>query len=161
MRTYLAAFFTALLPIICSANEGYFTPPKGWEIVDTKALAPEVGFMARGKAVNMFASTMNVTSEETDLSIDAYMHEVESLYNEPGKVVTSLGSLQTKSGPMRVLQIDEKLPWAELRILQGILVKDHVAYVLTATTEETQFPSLIATLFESMKSFSIKGPPEK
>lgn len=158
MRTRLTALCIALLPLVCQASDGYFTPPQGWEVIDVKALAPEVDFMARGKTVNMFASTMNVTSEETDLSIDAYMHEVESLYNEPGKVVTNLGHLQTKSGPMRILQIEEKLPWVELRILQGILVKDHVAYVLTATTEEAQFPGLIATLFESMKSFSIKGP---
>jgi hypothetical protein len=161
MKKFLPLFISACLPFALEAAANYFTPPKGWEIIDTKVVAPQVEFMARGKTVNMFASTMNLTLEPTDLAIDVYMQEVEKIYQEPSKTVTLLGTLQTKSGPMRILQIDEKLPWAELRILQGIMIKDNMAYVVTATTEDDQFPSLITPFLESMKSFTIKGPTEK
>lgn len=142
--------------LILSADtaSSLISTPLGWEILDKSLLPPDIQFMARSKPKDMFSSTINVATEETDLSLDAYMAEVEKIHIDPTKTFSKLGTLQTKAGLMRVIQIDEKLPWADLRILQGILIRDHIAYVVTATTEEAEFPLLVSAFLESMKSFS-------
>lgn len=144
--------------LIAASSYGTFTPPQGWEILDPQTLPPTISFMARAKPKNLFSSTINLAVEETDLSLDDYMKEVEKIYQEPSKFISPLGTLQTAAGPMKVLQIDEKLPWSDLRIIQGVVIKDHIAYVITATTEESEFSSLVTSLLKSMKSFSIVSP---
>lgn len=153
--------FFLLFALALQAQPCSFTLPKGWECVKEKERPPGILYLAQGPTKNLFTPSINLASEPTDLTLDEYTTDVEKLYQEPTKTVLCLGSLQTAAGPMKVLQIDEKFPWEEIRILQGIVIKDHTAYVVTATMNESQFPTLITALLESMKSFSLTSGATK
>ena len=144
-----------LTTLSAATPQATFTPPKDWEILSPELTPQGITLIARSEAKALFASTINLALEETDLSTSEYLLEVEKIHRSPSKHLSTLGTMETSAGKMHVFQIDEKLAWADLRMLQAIIVKNNVAYVVTATTEESQFASVITPLLESIKSFSI------
>ncbi len=149
INIFLSATLSALIP------QATFTPPKGWEVLSPSNTPEGITLLARSKPKALFASTINLAMEETSLSLEEYLEEVAKIHCGPSKHLSPLGLMQTSAGTMHIFQIDEKMAWADLRILQAILVKDSVAYVVTATTEESEFASVITPLLDSIKSFSI------
>lgn len=153
-------FVACSLPsLLLAAVAPLIKAPEGWEILNPQTLPPDLTFLARSPPKNMFSSTINIAFEETPLSLEEYLQEVAKIYQDPGKIFYSLGVIETNEGTMKVVQIDEKLPWADLRILQGIIIKNHTAYVITATTEEAEFATLLPTLLTTMKSFTLPSTP--
>lgn len=134
------------------------TPPKGWECISDPAQLPQkILSIYVGAGKGQFTPSINIASEETTQSLDEYIRIAKSHHETQGETRCALlGSIDTKSGKAKLLQIDRVTNWGNVRFLQAILLEDKTAYVLTATCLQEEFSSLSGQFFKSFQSFSIK-----
>ena len=126
-----------------------FTPPEEWLLVDPAHLSPRVkiGFMTKSKGG--FCPSLNLATEEVNLSLEEYIQAVKKLYaQDPNIRLKDLGSIDTHSGNFRLIEIESTIPLGKARIMQAIAVQDHTAYILTAAALKEEF-SKYYTLFDA------------
>lgn len=141
-------------PILC---------PKGWDkIQDRSQLPAKIAVMFVGSKKGSFAPSINLATEKSNLSIEEYLKEAEKYHSAvAGTVVTSLGRLTTKAGELNLIQIDRPTSWGEVRFIQGALIRENEAYVITATCLNEDFPQLSKTIFSTMQSLTLPELKEK
>jgi hypothetical protein len=154
------SFFLVLFSRIQLAGEFYITqPPKGWECIDDPTQLPQkvkVLFIGTGTIKSPFNPSINVTTEETSLSIGEYVclakqyHETQSSTR-----CIALGTVKTESGQAELLQIDRPTQWGDVRFIQAMLIQEGRAYVVTATCLKKEFGALSSQLFKSIQSFKV------
>jgi len=140
-----------LLSAVC-----LFTPPKAWQAAKPKGLSEyvQIGFVAQGS--DGFVSSVNLATEAVDCGLKDYVKAVKGIHTaEPGTEWRDLGALKTKTETGRLVQITTKSAWGDLVMLQGIVVKQNVAYILTASMLKKDFPGLQTQVLESLKSMHI------
>jgi hypothetical protein len=140
-----------LLSAVC-----LFTPPKAWQAAKPKELSEyvQIGFVAQGS--DGFVSSVNLATEAVDCGLKDYVKAVKEIHTaEPNTEWRDLGALKTKSETGRLVQITTKSAWGDLVMLQGIVVKKNVAYILTASMLKKDFSGLQAQVLESLKSMHV------
>ena len=133
------------------------TPPKGWECIDDPAQLPqkikEIYIGSKGDKTP-FTPSLNVACEETSLSITEYMAQAKTHHEGDGSTrCTLIGKIETSLGSAKVLQIDRTTQWGEVRFIQGMLVLEGKAYVITATCLKKDFSLFSTPFFKAIQSF--------
>lgn len=132
-------------------------------MVDPKVLLPEVKVMARGKAKSdaSLPPSINLAMEETQMTMPEYLEEVRAMYaHDRNKRWASIGTLTSKAGVMALTQLDQNTKWGDVRMLQAILIKDAVAYVITATAQVSEFTGFSKEFLSCMQAFEINPKAE-
>ncbi len=132
-------------------------PPKGWErIRDPEQLPQKVSVIYIGSGKSPFSPSINLATEETTLPVNEYMTLAKSYHIAQANThCKQLGTIDTNAGKANLLQIDRPTQWGPVRFIQGVIVQDEKAFVVTATCLQEEFASLSAQIFKSIQSFTI------
>jgi hypothetical protein len=134
-----------------------FTPPSDWEIGQLKSenLYVQVGFLGTGSTA--FRPSINLAiEEEVGDNLKSYVKAVKEIYKgDPLTFCRDLGKIHTKAGLAHLLEITEKSPFGELKILQSISVQGNKAYILTASVLKNDFPKLQKEILASLHSLEL------
>ncbi len=121
-------FLFLLCPLWIQASICYFQPPSDWECVCPKNLSEhvQVGFL--GKSKTDFRPSINLSIEEVDLSLMAYVKLIREIHQtEMNLLWRDLGEFTSQAGKGRLGEISSQSTFGEIKMLQGILVKDGFA----------------------------------
>ena len=118
----------------------FFIPPKGWDLADQSKLSPRVKICFIGKSSNNLLPSVNLATEEVDISLKAYIDIVKSdCERDPNCVWRDLGKYNTPLGEGRLTEREVKTKWGVSRQIQLIVIKDQKAYILTAGALKEEF----------------------
>ena len=144
-------FLTLLFASIC-----HFQPPEEW--VGAKSDDPsDAGMIAFiGKARKEVSPSLSFTTEPTDLSLKEYIKAVKAIHESDLHVVwRDLGEFAFRAGKGRLGEICNPTPLGEMRILQGILVQNGCAYILTGAALKEEFAEHRASLVAAIRSLAL------
>jgi len=131
-----------------------FSPPSGWEKADQPPQGIEVGYL--GKGASLFRPSVTLATEEVDLSLKEYTKVVKLIHQEdPNIQLRDLGKFAMAGGEGRLLEISTSGPCGEVKMLQGLLVKNSKAYILTAAVLKKDFAEYQSELLKAIRSLSI------
>jgi hypothetical protein len=132
-----------------------FQPPEGWRLADPKSLPSHVKMMVVGKGSSNYPPSINLAYDTFNGTLKEYLKLVEAINKRLGSEWIDIGLIQTLSGEARLLQLDSKNAWGQERQMQVILVKDGIAYILTASALREEFSQFYPQFFKSLKSLKI------
>ncbi|MFN0065609.1 MAG: hypothetical protein ACKVOH_05165 [Chlamydiales bacterium] len=162
MMRLVAVFLLSVFTTVAYAfdAEVSLNAPKDWECIDDPEQLPKkVQLIYIGPAKARFNPSLNLAVEETDMPLQEYVHTAKEYHESVAETqVVALGNLQTRSGTAILLQIDRPTNWGAVRFIQATIVKDNVAYVMTATCLQEEFGDHCSAFFDCFKSFEVKKP---
>lgn len=165
-------FFLFCLSLFGFQSQGYaenteaqvitlmFTPPTGWRQAEKSSLPKQVAIMVVGQGLREFPPSMNLGYETYSGSIKDYMKIVKDINKSQGCVLKDLGTIETEAGIATLSQFDEKTEWGEVRQMHAILIRDKVAYILTASALKEEFPKHYQEFFKAIQSLRITNQTE-
>ncbi|HEY4255385.1 MAG TPA: hypothetical protein VGM34_03455 [Chlamydiales bacterium] len=130
-----------------------FSPPKNWQAAKPKNLSEyvQIGFVGQGS--DSFSPSISLATEAVDCSLRDYVQAVKEIQLcEPNTHWRDLGALEMNGGKGRLIQITSPSSWGDLTVLQAMLVKENVAYILTASMLKKDLPSLQKEVLASLRS---------
>lgn len=131
----------------------FFIPPKGWEIADPKMLAPSVDICFLGKSSKGLAPTINLATEVVDVSLDAYIEEVRKIHSaDPNCRWRDLGKFTARIGNGRLMELETPTEFGAARMVQLVVIKENVAYILTAAALKEEFSKYYKTFDAALRS---------
>lgn len=142
-----------LLAAIC-----YFQPPESWECAIPEKLSEsvQIGFLGKGK--RELPPSINLATEKTDCSLKEYVKIVKELHEKEMHISwRDLGDFTFRAGKGRLGEITASSPFGEIKMLQGILVKDGWAYVLTGSALREEFPEFRGAILAALRSLSLSA----
>lgn len=154
MRFFI--FLCTLSCLFAQQEQCYFTPPAGWEIAQLKVPSPhvKVGFLGQGTAE--FRPSINLATEEVDVSLKEYLKAVKELQKqEGGNQWRDLGKFSMKGGMGHLVEMTQGSPHGEMRILQAFLLHRHTIYILTAAVLKEDLSKFQAELLKSLQSLTV------
>jgi len=134
-----------------------FTPPSGWRLADKDSLSKHVMLMVVGKGTHDFPPSMNLGYDPYQGDLKDYLKIVKEINSSQGCTLKDLGTIKTDAGVASLSQFDEKTEWGEVRQMHAILLRDGVAYILTACALKDEFPSFYQDFFKSMQSLRFEA----
>lgn len=141
------------------ANTLLTSPPKGWECIEDPSQLPQkvkVIFIGSAMGKSQFSPSINVACEETTMFLDEYVTLAKAYHQgQSNTKCTQIGTLDTASGPVQLLQIDRPSQWGDVRFIQAVLVHEAHAYVVTATCLKEDFGKLSKPIFAAIRSLTI------
>lgn len=155
MKFLLPYLLTFLLQIGAEAATAQFTPPPEWKSADPAILPKHVKIMVVGKGSRELPPSINLGYEEFKGSLKDYLKIVKDLNKSQGDPWIDLGTIETKSGPANLSQIDMASEWGTIRQMHVILLKSGVIYILTAAALKEEFSKYYPAFFDSLKSLEI------
>lgn len=136
--------------------ECFFIPPIDWEMVDPHSLSPHVKVAFLKKEGKKFFPSINLSVEETNVSLGAYLKAVKSIHERDRKNHwRALGKMKTPAGLAQLTEIDSHSDLGAIRILQLILIKDQRAYILTAAALREEFSQYYQTFQAAFRSLTL------
>jgi hypothetical protein len=132
-----------------------FTPPLGWNMVDSKSLPATVKVMVVGKGEKSFPPSINMSTEPYKGTLKQYLKIVKSMNESQGYDWKDLGSIKTEAGLGSLSQVDTKTEWGTTRLMHVILVKSNRVYILTASALKDEFSKYYKDFFAAMRSLRI------
>jgi hypothetical protein len=134
----------------------YFIPPRGWDIADPSKLSPRVRVCFIGKGSNNLLPSVNLATEEVDISLKAYIDIVKrDCESDPNCSWRDLGKYNTPLGEGRLTEREVKTYWGISRQIQLIVIKDQRAYILTAGALKEEFSRHYQDFEAVLKSLTI------
>ena len=153
MRLLILFFlvFSTLEASVC-----YFIPPKNWEAAQLKKPSPHVKIGFIGKGSTDFRPSINLATEEVNLSLKEYVKVVKELHlQDPQVKLRDLGKFSMKGGKGQLLEMSNPSPFGEMKLLQAILVKKGTAYILTAAVLKKEFTKFQKDLLIALESLDL------
>lgn len=159
MRFYILVMF-CLLALSAFADETaqtrmpalLFNPPSGWRAADPNALPPSVKVMIVSPSNSIFAPSMNFAIEDYSGTLKEYLKIVKAINASQNSEWKDLGPIQTQAGKGNLSQVDVSTQWGMVRLMHVILVKNHQAYILTASALVDEFPRYYPEFLKAMRS---------
>lgn len=155
MRSILLVALLSSASFCCAEESVTFTPPTGWEMAESKALSPNVKAMVVGKGNKEFPPSINLAVEPYKGSQKEYLKLVKRINDAARREWKDLGLIRTSAGDASLSQVDEKGEWGDIRMMHVILVKDEMAYILTAAAAREEFSHFYKDFFAAMRSLNI------
>lgn len=134
----------------------FFIPPKDWALTNPKAYTKyiKVAFTKNDKSI--CRPSINLSIQETDLSLDEYTQEAKKAHEiDNGVTYKILGNMFLKDGKATLSEVVKTIHSIDYKILQMILVKDKVAYILTAACKKEDVINYYPIFIDSFKSFEL------
>jgi hypothetical protein len=131
--------------------------PDAWDQVDTKESPSTVKLILRGKGDYDLPPTMNVAVEQVaaTMSLNQYLECVQTLHkSNPTRRCSVLGALPGGREPLQLVQVEMESPWGPVNMLQAIMVRDKIAYVITASARQEEFGQQLPTFIKTLQSFT-------
>jgi hypothetical protein len=139
-----------------SGSYCYFIPPKGWDLADQAKLSPRVKICFIGKSSKSLLPSVNLAQEEVDVSLKTYIDIVKNdCLKDPNCKWRDLGKYNTPFGEGRLTEREIKTEWGPTRQIQLIVIKDKMAYILTAGTLKEEFSSHYKNIEAVLRSFTL------
>ena len=114
----------------------------------------KIGFV--GKGSTEFRPSMNLATEEVDVSLKEYVKAVKELQlADPSVHWRDLGKFPMQGGVGCLTEMSNTSPWGEIKVLQAFLVLRNTAYILTAAVLKKDFPRFQAELLQSFRSLAV------
>ncbi len=155
-------FVLIFLPFFAFAKDPFysFVLPKKWEIVSTKDFASSIKIGCVAKSKNNLKPSLNLAIEKTKVSFEDYIKAVKDRHISKRKnTYTSLGYLDIAKNKAHLSQIDTKTKCGDMRILQCLLLKDNIAYIMTGVCEKGDFLDIYDQFINAFESFEIAQSP--
>jgi hypothetical protein len=143
-----ALIFLASLPLL--------SPPPQWECAKPKELSSyvQIGFIGKGNS--SFRPSINLATEEVDVSLKQYVKAVKKIHcDEPHTSWRDLGKFTMQAGEGRLTEIDTASPWGKVKMLQALFVKDSTAYIITGASLKEEFLTFQKDFLDTFRSFSL------
>jgi hypothetical protein len=133
--------------------------PKGWELIEDPAQLPKtVECVLVGPSKNKFIPTVNISSQQTNLSTEEYFSEAKRHHEHlPFTKCHPLGVVETPIGKGLLMQIDQITELGDICSWQLIQTKEGQAIVVTATSLHEEFKAFAPLFSECFKSLSLKN----
>lgn len=133
-----------------------FKPPEEWIPVKSEDPSAEGMIAYIGKAKKVVPPSLCLTTEPTDLSLREYIKAAKALHESDLHVDwRDLGEFTFRAGKGRLGEICNPTPFGEMKILQGILVQNGCAYVLTGAALKEEFAEHRAALIAAIRSMAV------
>lgn len=151
----LLILFLMMFSLI-DASICYFIPPNDWEAAQLKKHSPHVKIGFLGKGGTAFRPSINLATEEIDVSLKEYVKIVKDLHlQDPQLTLRDLGRFSMRGGKGRLLEMSNYSPFGELKLLQAILVKKGQAYILTAACLKKEFAQFQKGIIKALESLNV------
>jgi hypothetical protein len=134
----------------------YFIPPAGWDCVQPPKPDSyvQIGFLGKGQSE--LRPSLNLAIEKIDVPLKEYLKAVREVHETEMNVKwRDLGSFTFSSGKGRLAEITSSTPFGEMKMLQGIMIKDGFAYILTGAALKEEFSALQKPLLDAMHSLTV------
>lgn len=158
MRQLLSTLCFLFIAVqICAQNNEItysFSAPSGWLQVPSNALPPNILVLIKEKGAQKLAANFSIALEPTNLSQEEYFQALFKIY-EGKSICRRLADIPTKSGTAKCLQIDSQTAIGHVRQIQSIIIYKGNAYILTATSLQSNFSKNYSTFLSMLKSFNI------
>lgn len=156
---YKILLFLPLLVIPLDARSTcFFIPPEDWEFAHPDMLSPRVHICFLGKNSKGLAPSVNLATEPVQLSLDAYVEEVRKIYaSDPNSRWRDLGPFKTLFGTGKLIELESPTPAGVARLVQLIVIKDRVAYILTAGALKEEFSKYYKIFDHVLRSFQFSS----
>ena len=139
-----------------SVSIPFFIPPDGWECVNPQKLTSPIQAAFFGKGQSDFRPSLNLATEKTDVTLKEYIKAVRKIHeSEMNAQWRDLGPFTFSSGKGRLAEITTSSPLGVVKMLQGILVQDGCAYILTGAVLKDEFSSWQKDLLNTMHSLMV------
>lgn len=145
-----------LFSCLFAEQVSYFVPPENWEIAQPKHVSAyvQVGFVGQGSTD--FRPSINLAIEEVENPLKEYLKAVKKIHLAQANTQwRDLGKFPMAGGQGQLTEITSPSPWGEIKMLQAILIKDHIAYILTGAVLKQDFPKLQNEILKSFKTLAI------
>jgi hypothetical protein len=136
-----------------------FNPPKGWRLADPTSLPKSVKVMVVGKSKNDYPPSINLATEKFQGTLADYLKIVKNINDSQGAIWKDLGKILTEAGPASLSQLDLKTKWGDVKMMHVILIKNKVAYILTASALKDEFSENYKQFFKAMRSLRFNKDP--
>lgn len=136
-----------------------FTPPEGWRYADVKNKLKYVQMMVVGKGQFDLPPSLSLASEPVQGTLKDYIKKIKEISESSGGTWKDLGMINTEAGEAKLIQEDIKTQWGELRNMYVVLIKNGMAYILTAAALKEEFATFYPAFFKAMRSLKIEGQP--
>lgn len=150
-------FILVFLPFILYANEPFFTlfdPPKGWLFTDPSKYEKGVKIGLIESKRRIFTPSISLALEKIgNASLEDYSRALEKIYR--CDQFTKLGTFKTSAGIGHIFQIDKKSQWGEIRLLQGVIIHEGYALILTGTSLKREFLEVHETFLNAFKTLQV------
>lgn len=134
----------------------YFVPPAGWEIAHLKNPSAHIKIGFIGKGSTEFRPSINLATEEVDVSLKEYLKAVKELQlGDPQVKWRDLGKFPMQSGSGRLVEMSTASPYGELKVLQAFFIKEGTAYILTSAVIKDDFPKFQSELLKAFRSLQV------
>ena len=155
-KRFLLTLALCLAPLVGCADYCYFIPPKGWDLADQSKLSPRVKICFIGKSSKNLLPSVNLAEEEVDVSLKTYVDIVKNdCLKDPNTKWRDLGKYNTPLGEGRLTEREIKTEWGLSRQVQLIVIKDKMAYILTAGALKEEFSSHYKNIEAVLRSLTI------
>ncbi len=155
---FLVGLLFSLHICVQASETCFFIPPKGWEIANPEILAPRVHICFVGKSSKGLAPSINLATEKVDISLESYIEEVRKIHkSDPNSRWRDLGIYKTPMGQGRLTELETPTEGGMARIVQLILIKDQIAYILTAGALKEEFSHYYRTFDQALGSLQFSS----
>lgn len=151
IKRFFLLIFSSL--VLQASETCFFIPPQGWEFANPEMLAPRVHVCFLGKSSKGLSPSVNLATEPVHLSLDAYIEEVRKIHAaDPNSRWRDLGKFNTRLGNGRLTELESTTEMGIARLVQLIVIKDRVAYILTASALKEEFSKYYKTFDQVLRS---------
>lgn len=131
----------------------FFIPPEGWERANPKIHAPRVRICFFEKTSAGIIPTINLATEAVNVSLEAYMEEVRKIHSaDPNSRWRDLGKFKSLLGEGRLSELETPTESGMARMMQLVVIKEEVAYILTASAAKEKFSKYYQTFDKVLRS---------
>ena len=130
----------------------FFIPPKGW-IPNLEICAPRVHICFLEPTSAGTPPTINLATEAVNVSLDAYIEEVRKIHSaDPNSRWRDLGKFKSLLGDGRLFELETPAEAGMVRMVQLVVIKEGIAYILTASAAKERFSKYYQTFDEVLRS---------
>lgn len=132
-----------------------FTPPADWKMADPSILPKYVKLLIVGTSSSEFPPSINLSYDPFQGTQKQYMKVIKEYNDSQGSAWKDLGTIRTEAGDAILLQVDTKTKWGLERQMQGILIKNGYAWIITCSALKDEFPTYYKVFFDAIKSMRV------
>ena len=141
----------------CPGHPYHLSLPEPWEQMKPLETTPaSVKLLLRGQGQYEVPPTVNIAVEQLpqDTGPQKYLECVQAIYStNPLARYTHLGALPGGREPLELVQVQLSTAWGEMELLQGILIRDGKAFIITASARQEEFCEQLPIFIRALQSF--------
>jgi hypothetical protein len=138
--------------------------PDAWSRIETPDNTPKtVKLLLRGEGRAEVPPTVNIAVEQLPAATTTqhYLECVRALYeSNPLANYSYLGALPGGRTPLELVQVQLTTPWGDMELLQGILIQNDKAFIVTASARQDEFCEQLPTFIRALQSFNSPSKSE-